>query len=226
MSNKRLSNNIDWLEKYPPRGAWEIASAHPKTGYNHGGYTSRKIRPCPACGRDAVFEEDAYRRTPPHERAKYFYGYCPTCELRTRESGTLKEAVMQWQERKFSPDSWLHCHRPRLDSWGCSLLSEAACRDAYEDARFYVEQMQKANQKCEKDEEARAELNRIEEFFRTSPLAFALDPEAVISKLRKELYPELTPEERMKIPLKLAKLYKGKEIVRKCTAKKNSQKQP
>lgn len=222
------NNNTNLLEKYPPRGAWETASTHHNKDYNHCGYTSPKLRPCPVCGRAAVFEEDAYRRTPPRERAKFFYGYCPTCELHTGESGTLKEAVMQWQTRKFSPGSGLHCHRPKLDEWGCSLLCEAVCRDAYEDARFCVEQMQKADQKHEEDEGARDELDRIEKFFRTSPLAFALDPEAVISKLRKELYPDMTPEERMKIPLKLSKLYNGREIVRKwkCTVRKNSQKLP
>lgn len=213
-------------KKYPPRGAWSVAKTRPSDNYMHGGYTSEKLRRCPVCGRQAVFEEDVRRKTDPCERAKYFFGFCPTCELHTKESGTLKEAVMQWQERKYSYDSWLHCHRPKLDTWGCALLCESLAKSAYNDARFYVDyMMQNSAKQDEALNSARNALNEIETFFVKSPFAFALDPDAVVSKMRQEFFPELTPDERLKIPLKLSQLYKGKEIAKACIAKRNSQKQ-
>lgn len=194
----------------------------PSNDIMHGGYTSEKLRKCPVCHRFPVFEEDAARRSPHGEKAKWFIGYCPSCELRTRDSGTLKEVVMQWQDRKYSPDSWLHCHRPKLDRWGCALLCEAVAREAYDDAMFYIDLMQHTATDAEKFTSAKVMLNDIENFFRTSPLTFALDLDAVISKMRKELYPDMTPEQRMQIPLSMSKLYNGKEIVKKWLEKQQS----
>ena len=210
--------------KYPPRGAWSVVKAKPMNNYMHQGYTSAKLRPCPVCGRQAVFEECQMRKTMPFEKAKYFIGFCPTCELRT-ESGTLKKAVIAWQEKRYTPDSWLHCHRPKLDTAGCALLCEAATASAYEDARFYAAEMLKAKADSEYFTSLKKDLDRLEVFFRTSPLAFALDPDAVISKIRKELFPELEPKDRLRIPLRLSELYKGKAVVVECMMKKNLRKQ-
>ena len=102
--------------KYPPRGSWEVHRKAHVDGYDydHAGYYSEKLRPCPVCGRYPVFEEDARHMTAEDEKARFFVGVCPTCSLRTKGHGvTLKEAVYQWQRREFTPDSWLVCHRPR-----------------------------------------------------------------------------------------------------------------
>jgi hypothetical protein len=210
----------------------------------HGGYTTNLLKPCPVCGRQAVFEEDSYNKTPKAERARVFIGFCPTCELRTRTPGTLREAVTQWQTGQYSSDSWLHCHRPKLDSFGVAELCNVVCGTAYEDLRMYVELMMEEDiriprviipshrrPQTEPTEEetyshSELEVKRIDEFFRTSPLAFALDRDAVMSKLRKELFPDLTPEERTKIPLDPTEMWRGKEVVGQCIAERNLRKQP
>lgn len=220
--SRNVNSTINYASKYPPRGAWRVMQTTPSNDIMHGGYTSEKLRKCPVCHRFPVFEEDAERRSSHGEKAKWFIGYCPSCELRTRDSGTLKEVVMQWQDRKYSPDSWLHCHRPKLDRWGCALLCEAVAREAYDDAMFYIDLMQHTATDAEKFTSAKVMLNDIENFFRTSPLTFALDLDAVISKMRKELYPDMTPEQRMQIPLSMSKLYNGKEIVKKWLEKQQS----
>lgn len=240
MSNKgRCFEDV----KYPPRRGWDVVESSPSEGWMHGGYTTDVLKRCPVCGRRAVFEEDSYAKTPKSERARVFIGFCPTCELRTRTPGTLREAVTQWQTGQYSPDSWLHCHRPKLDSFGVAELCNVVCGTAYEDLRMYVELMMGEDiriprviipshrrPQTEPTEEetyshSELEVKRIDEFFRTSPLAFALDRDAVMSKLRKELFPGLTPEERMKIPLDPTEMWRGKEVVRKCIAERNSRKQ-
>lgn len=223
--SRNVNSTINYASKYPPRGAWRVMQTTPSNDIMHGGYTSEKLRKCPVCHRFPVFEEDAARRSPHGEKAKWFIGFCPSCELRTRDSGTLKEVVMQWQERKYSPDSWLHCHRPKLDRWGCALLCEAMSRDAYEEAMFYIDLMQKTTEDAEKFTSAKLALDDIESFFRTSPFASELDPDAVISKMRKELFPNATPEERIQIPLRMSKLYNGKEIIKKWREKQQSTKE-
>jgi len=229
--------------KYPPRRGWDVAGGRPSDDYMHGGYTTNLLKPCPVCGRQAVFEEDSYNKAPKGERARVFIGFCPTCELRTRAPGTLREAVTQWQRGEYSPDSWLHCHRPQFDSWGVSELCNVVCGTAYEDLRMYVEIMMggdiriprvalsshrrpKEDQTMEETySHSELEVRRIDEFFRKSPLAFALDHDAVMSKLRKELFPNLTPKERLKIPLDPTEMWRGKEIAKKCIAERNLKKQ-
>lgn len=215
-------------DKYPPRGAWEVhrCGHGANYDYNHGGYYSEKLRRCPVCGRFPVFQESAYDSKPGDIPAKVFFGYCPTCELRTKKPGTLKEAVMQWQERKFSDDTFLVCHRPRLDTYGCRLLCNKVVDSAIEDALFYAFQRQDAEYGSEIWTSYGQSLKKLEEFFRTSVFMFELDPDGVISDIRRALYPTLEPKDRIKIPLHLAQLYKGKEILKKCTQKRNSSAQP
>ena len=75
----------------------------------------------------------------------------------------------------------------------------------------------------------RKTLNKLENFFRTSCFMWELDCDGLISDIRKYLYPDLPPAERIKIPLHLRDLYIGedvrKEWNRKCTQKMNSSKQ-
>ena len=229
MSRNGIAGTKDYSPgKYPPRRGWIVVGTNPGNGYVHGGYTTDQLRRCPVCGRQAVFEEDCRNATPTGERARVFIGICPTCELRTREPGTLREAVTQWQMRQFSPDSLLHCYRPKpdkFDTWACALMCESAAKHAYEDLQLFVELMMNTPEDHEDFSKYKTEVGRIEDFFRRSPLAFALDPEAVASKLRRDLWPELTPKERLKIPLKMTQMYKGKEIAEKCIAERNSKRQ-
>ena len=133
---------------------------------------------------------------------------------------------MQWQERKFSDDTFLVCHRPRLDTYGCRLLCNKVVDSAIEDALFYAFQRQDAEYGSEIWTSYGQSLKKLEEFFRTSVFMFELDPDGVISDIRRALYPTLEPKDRIKIPLHLAQLYKGKEILKKCTQKRNSSAQP
>ena len=226
-----LPRDIDFNVKYPPRGSWIVHGTRAAGGdndmsYVHGGYYSEKLRRCPVCRRFPVFQESAYHATPPTEKAKVFYGFCPTCELRTRKPGTLKEAVVQWQNRKFSRDSLLVCHRPRLDTYGCRLLCNQVVGEAIDDALFYARNMLEADVCSELFQSYRHELKKLEQFFRESVFMFELDADGVISEIRRAIFPMLEPKDRVKIPLHLYELYKGKEIVRECTNRKNSKKRP
>lgn len=230
---KRKPFNLTTMfdDKYPPRGAWEVHRCGHSTDfdYNHGGYYSEKLKPCPACGRYPVFQEAAYDSGPRDIPVRVFIGFCPTCELRTKNPGTLKEAVMQWQDRRFSHDSFLVCHRPRaetLDTYGCRLLCNEVVDSAIESALFYAFQRQDVQEGSEIWTSYGKALTELEDFFRTSVFMFELDPDGVISDIRRALYPTLEPKDRIKIPLHLAQLYKGKEIVKRCTQKTNSSKQP
>lgn len=220
MRGKRGTNSVtDYDVKYPPRGAWEVHRTGSRGGYDYcyGGYYTEKLRRCPVCGRRPVFTESAYDATPPDEKARVFYGYCPTCHLRTRTAGTLKEAVMQWQYQEYSDDSWLVCHRPTFDRYGCSLLCNRVVRSAIDDALLYAQKRQDEPEGTEHWVFYGKELRRLETFFRKSVFMWELDPDGVISDIRRALYPDLTPKDRIKIPLKLTELYKGKKVVEECT---------
>lgn len=212
-------NAADFNEKYPERRGWERHQRGVLDGrdYVHAGYYSELLKPCPVCGRYPVFEE--------YGEPKVYAGYCPTCELRTRKPGTLKEAVIQWQKRMFSHDSLLVCHRLKpesMDTYGCRMLCDKVVSSAIDDALFYAFQQQDVKERSELWESNRKMLKDLENFFRTSGLMVELDPDGVISDIRRALYPTMKPEDRIKIPLHLADLYKGKEILKKCTQKSNS----
>lgn len=226
MSKKYSKITMDkLLAKYPPRGSW----GWHRTSYNrygsvgdvHDGYVSDKLKKCPVCGRLPVFQEDIYQATPADQPAKIFYGFCPTCELRTRKPGTLKEAVIQWQARKFSPDSLLICRRPRLCAEGCRRLSNKLIAMAIDDAVFYAQERQETVEGSNAWKNLGTQLQKLEEFFRTSVFMFGRDADSVISDIRMLLYPELEPKDRIRIPLHLDELYKGKEIVIECMNRKN-----
>lgn len=215
-------------EKYPPRGSWVVRHAGHEgdVDYYYGGYYSEKLRKCPVCGRYPVFTECSSKATPPGEKARVFLGYCPTCCLRTKTPGTLKETVMQWMHREYSEDSWMVCHRPMLDTYGCRLLSKHVVEAAIDDAIFYAQKRQDEAEGTETWEFYGRELKKLETFFRESVFMFELDPDGVISDIRRILYPNLEPKDRIKIPLHLNQLYKGKKVVKKCMDQKSSKKQP
>lgn len=226
-----LPSDIGYSIKYPPRGSWIVHGTRNTDGekamsYVHGGYYSEKLRRCPVCKRYPVFQESAYDATPQTEKAKVFFGFCPTCELRTRKPGTLKEAVMQWQYREFSPDSLLVCRRPRLDTYGCRLLCKEIVDEAIEDALFYERELLDTSPYSDLFYSYLDTLEDLEKFFRESVFMFELDADGVISEIRRALFPTLEPKDRIRIPLHLTELYKGKEIVRECTNRKNSKKRP
>lgn len=224
----RINSEYDLVSeftvKYPPRGAWLVhrSSTGPKdtdkggVQYYHSGYWTDKVRPCPCCGRRPVFQEYYYASTGRDKPAKIFIGICPTCELRTREPGTLKDSVYAWQRRDYSPDSWLHCHRPRLDTYMSKRLCDMVVRDAIDDALQLVDVMAKETPYTEAYQSHAADLDALEGFFRRSPLLVEMDADGILSDIRRVAYPELTPAERVKIPLRMSKLCEYKEYANKC----------
>lgn len=216
-----------FTDKYPPRGSWVVRHRGNLDGmeYVYEGYYSEKVRRCPVCGRYPVFTESAYHATPEGEKARIFLGYCPTCCLRTREPGTLKEAVYQWQRGEYSKDSLSVCRRPRFSEYGCRLLSQKIVEDAIEDAIFFAQKRQDITVPGRVPAGYGADLRQLEKFFRESVFMYELDPDGVISDIRRILYPTMKPKDRIKIPLHLDELYKGKEIMNECTRQRNSKKQ-
>lgn len=49
-------------------------------------------------------------------------------------------------------------------------------------------------------------LREIQHFIEQSPLMMDYDPEAVLSAIRKRVYPDLNTEKRLKVPLDLARM--------------------
>ena len=198
--------------KYPPRGAWEIVGTYLRQdiSYKHRGYSSKKLKPCPACGRYPVFEEDQSRCTEPTKPAKYFYGFCPTCDLRTEKSGTLKEAVYQWQAYKFSEDTLMVCRRPTFSKDGINALYNKVVEACVNDAISKLEWQLELIPFTAEWRRIGKELDEIEDFLRGSCFTVDLDPDGIISDIRRKLYPDMPHDERTKIPLHLSKLYEGK----------------
>lgn len=229
MKNKAHWKRVDdqFTEKYPPRGSWRIMHSGTENGrdYYFTGYYSEKLRRCPVCGRFPVFTESVYDASPEDTKAKVFLGYCPTCCLRTKDPGTLKEAVYQWQDRKYSKDSLLVCHRPRLDSYGCRMLSQKVIKTVIDDSLFFAQKRQECQIGSESWESYGTELKKLEKFFRESVFMFEMDADGVISDIRRILYPTLEPKDRIRIPLHLHELYNGKEVEKECHPK-NSKTQP
>lgn len=218
----------EFSAKYPPRGVWGFQHRGTENGvdYNYAGYCTDRVKTCPVCGRLPVFTESYYHATPKDERAKVFYGYCPTCSLRTKEPGTLKEAVYQWQRREFSDDTWLVCHRPKLSGPAVRALSQKVIESAIEDAIFYARKRQDLQEGSDAWKSYGRQLQELETFFRTSVFMYEMSASGIISDIRRILYPDAEPKDRIKIPLHLDQLYKGKEILKECTAQNNSKKRP
>ena len=201
--------------KYPPRGGWVVHRKAHVDGYDydHAGYYSEQLRKCPVCGRHPVFEEDARYATGETEKARFFIGVCPTCSLRTSGDGlTLKEAVYQWQRREYTEDTWLICHRPKFFESGVRVLCDKIIGTVIDDALMYARRRQDVPKSSDEWKALGRLLDELEQFFRTSCFMYALDPDGIISDIRRALYPNMDPEKRIRIPLQLSRLYEGKAI--------------
>lgn len=209
-------------DRYPQRRGWIYKNSNPILFLNHTGYYSTQLRPCPCCGRYPVFEENAYVDIE-SDIAKSFLGYCQMCEIHTYKPGTLREAVIMWQGRKFSKTSINMNKRPKYDSlYGVRSLCNKVVDAAVVDAILYARERQTAN--GELFDSYGEQLDKLEKFFRTSVFMWEMDPDGIISDIRRILYPNMTPEDRTRIPNHLSELYKGKEI-EKCIQEENLKKQ-
>lgn len=194
----------------------------------HIGYTSPKARVC-KCGSYPVLEqfvldrkEDGSRNIP----AESFVAICPRCELRAKGEGALEEVLETWNRGEFSEDNLLVSEKlSTLSLETAKMLGAVVVMRMIEDAIDMVLQKHKIQQelrigllegagnelkrgeKVQKIRELNGRLKNAENFLRYSPLMFDRDPDAVISDIRKAIYPGNTAEDiekRMKIPLRLA----------------------
>ena len=194
----------------------------------HIGYTSPKARPC-KCGCMPTFEqyvldrkEDGSRNIP----AQSFVAICPRCELRAKGEGTLEEVLETWNRGEYSEDNLLVSEKmTSLSTETAKMLGAVVVMRMIEDAIDMILQKHKIQQelrslygagneerhgeKVHKIRELNVRLGNAENFLRYSPLMFDRDPDAVISDIRKAIYPGDTAEDiekRMKIPLRLASM--------------------
>ena len=192
----------------------------------HIGYTSPEARVC-KCGCYPVFEqyvldrkEDGSRNIP----AQSFVAICPRCELRAKGEGTLEEVLETWNRGEYSEDNLLVSEKlSTLSLETAKMLGAVVVMRMIEDAIDMILQKHKIQQelrtlygagneerhgeKVHKVQELTRRLESSENFLRYSPLMFDRDPDAVISDIRKAIYPGDTAEDiekRMKIPLRLA----------------------
>ena len=192
-------------------------------GYvQHVGYVSPRMMPC-RCGETPVLEqyvgdvnENGTRNVP----AQVFVAICSNCELKAIGQGSIETCIRRWNAWKYSSDM-LMVRRKLMDpsTRGCEILSNRVLADAAEEAITYVkrkhELVRKLNGRLDDDareihynelQRVRAVLRKLMEFFRDNPLVFTHDEDAILSGIRRSVYPDLTPEERIKIPLDLLRM--------------------
>ena len=194
----------------------------------HIGYTSPEARVC-KCGSYPVFEqfvldrkEDGSRNIP----AQSFVAICPRCELRAKGEGTLEDVLETWNLGEFSEDNLLVSEKmTSLSPETAKMLGGIVVMRMIEEIIDMILEKHKIQkelrsgllegagneykrgEKAHKIRELNGRLGSAENFLRYSPLMFDKDPEAVISDIRKAIYPGDTAEDierRMKIPLRLA----------------------
>lgn len=222
------SKAMQELEKYYPEREGYGRALHRRNNplatdeipIYHVGYTSEKMIPC-VCGAQPVLEqwvgdqEDTHKHAP----AQVFVAICPICEMRGAGHGSLKACVQNWNKRRFTRSSLMMRRKPKdMDEDACRRLCRAVIGDAVQEALWYIRRNHEVQAKIDvandyqrelyekEQKEVRSKLNEIQRFIERSPLLFDLDSEAVLSGIRRTLYPDKTPEERVKIPLTLAKM--------------------
>lgn len=219
--SKRKTTPTELL--YPPlEGYTRVLSA--RGGKLHVGYYHASMGKCPCCGGQPVLEqlvndldENGKRNIP----AQNFTAICTNCELRADAEGDLSEALEAWNLGKLSPVSKMVHKRLRTpDEPGMAKLANIVIYDAMRDAINLINRKKEVNdlRNDEKISDARdsvllaelsrirGELNRMQKFFERNPLMAWNETDAVLSTIRRILHPDLTPEERAKIPLKLVSM--------------------
>ena len=221
--DKKQSNGtlIGFDKLYPEREGYVFVSRRGEA--SHVGYLSMKTRRC-VCHTHPVFEqyimdydENGQRNVP----AKEFVAICPKCEIRAKGHGDLDWCMKQWNSGKFQRDMVMVRYKPKdPDPVGIEMLSRKVVAGAVEEAVDAVKRKhdltRRLNNKFTDDgtrevlytqlQLVRSALKELNEFITKSPLLWEFDDEAVLSGIRKQVYPDLKPEERIKIPLNLMKM--------------------
>lgn len=218
--------NYKYEDVYVPVAGFDL-NTKMANGLHHVGYTTYRMKAC-MCGAQPVLEQyvgdvyidedgEKHRNFP----ARTFVAICPKCELRAIGHGSLEECISVWNAGRFTKDS-LMCQTPvdDISQDGCIAISNRVIAAAVEDA---VDLVKKKNRELSilhnpmtsdvqrevhytELKNLRTKLNELQTFFMSSPVMFDKDGEAVLSGIRRILHPELTHQEREKIPLKLTKM--------------------
>lgn len=220
-NEKKTGFSLDFESIYPElEGFGRIVHRH--GALSHVGYTSSRMETC-RCGTVPVLEQyvedyddDGVRNAP----AKSFVAICPRCELKAAGRGSIEKCIRNWNDHRYSADTMMV--RRRLDepnTRGCEILSNRVLADAVVEAVTFVkrkhELMEKLNGKIDDDtreihynelQRVRSALKKLAGFFHDSPLVFTHDEDAILSGIRRSVYPHLTTEERLKIPLNLLRM--------------------
>ena len=200
---------------YPEIEGFERTSVHVKAnGTTHSGYVTEKAKKCPYCGGMPIFEQfvlDYEVREDPTARR----GRKP---VRRMPAETFVE---QWNNRKFSPDSEMLLKPLKdPDREGMMELIHRVMEDEVNDAvqavrhrHYLLKRLKNKSLSFKRREELyidlrmeNAELRSIEKWIREKPIFAMYDAEAMLSEIRKRVYPKLTPEERTEKPLQLDRL--------------------
>ena len=203
---------------YPPIDGWGWSLSR----NNHSGYISNLAIKC-ECGASPVFEQYCLDLTGTAKSvpAKLFVGICPNCGLRAIGQWPLEKALAVWNSGERTADSRTlaqKCKNP--DNNACKNLSDAAVTEAVEEAVRMVRRKNELQTLLRDDllsdqkrevyyielKSIRSNLRSLQVFFTESPLLYDKDSDAVLSGIRKILYPGLSYEDRIKIPLKLVSM--------------------
>ena len=218
---KKTGFNLDFERIYPEREGYERI-IHRHGPLSHVGYITDRMETC-SCGATPVLEqyvEDVDENGVRNAPAKVFVAICPKCELKAAGRGTLETCIRNWNAHRYSNNTIMV--RGKLenpDMRGCEILSNRVLADAVMEAVALVkrkhELMVKLNGKIDDTtreihygelQRVRSSLRKLASFFHDNPIVFTHDEEAILSGIRRSVYPYLSVEERLKIPLNLLRM--------------------
>lgn len=216
-----MPKSISYKDIYPERDGWGYAEQRTGELY-HTGYISGKAIQC-ACGAYPTFEQyvgdsdNTHRRVP----ATLFVAICPHCERRAPGYGTLDEMLAAWNSGERTHDTeMVQAELTNPDTTAATALSNAVIRIAAEEAVELIQKRRKIASEL-KDQKlsdmrrealytdlknVRSNLRKLQNFFEGSPMLFDKDGDAILSGIRKIVFPDLTYKERTEIPLVLVKM--------------------
>ena len=211
---------LSFDELYPPREGY--AFRRRIGGSLHVGYVHPQTRKC-VCGSLPVFEQYIYDYDENGQRnapAKEFVAICPKCEIKMRGHGSLSFCRKQWNAGKFSKDGVMVRFRPKdPEPNALDRLSRKVIAGVIEEAVELINRKHDLMDKISDNrndwmqevftgqlKKVRHSLTELENFILTSPLMLDHDSDAVLSAIRKKVYPGMKPEDRVKIPLKLGRM--------------------
>ena len=200
-------------DKYPPREGFVAVS---NSGGN-GGYLCPGARPC-KCGGEPKFQQVT---TDKEQVAQVFVGICKKCGRRTVAEGPLETVLAEWNKRRFTRDSELVSGKlvnPSED--GLRMLCSTVVSESILEAAELVKQMHELKRMIadplvsdyrreilnQELSQVKGNLQSYQYFFETSPLMYDREADSALSDVRRLLHPDLTMEERLKIPLKLVSM--------------------